>query len=109
MSIVTTYLRSWQTGEGRSIYSQTIVGAVIIWYLLTGDVDYSDQINEMLKHATNFKEIAEAYSSDAKNIAELIRAGELGAVLVYLFKLNAKLVDSRTELKKKGLENSTTE
>jgi len=106
MSIITKYLRSWQTGEGRSVYSQTMVGAVIVWYLLTGEVDYSDQIAEMLKHANNFKEIAEAYSTDAQNVAELIKAGELGAVLIYLYKLNAKLVDSRTVLKKKLLEES---
>ena len=108
MSIVIKYLRSWQTGEGRSIYSQTVVGAVVVWYLLTGEVDYSDQIAEVVKHATNFKEIAEAYSPDAQNVAEMIKAGELGAVLIYLYKLNAKLVDSRTTLKKKRLEELET-
>lgn len=97
------YLRSWQTGEGRTAYSLIAVCVVFLVYLLKGDP--APYVDELLKHATNFKEIAEAYSQEGKDFADLAKSGEIMAILVFMYKTFAKITDSRTDLKKKKLEN----
>ena len=98
MSVVTKYLRSWQTGEGRSIYSQLGLCALIIAYLIFGDSG-STQLEDLLKKATDFTEIAKAYSMKGQYIAELIKAGEVGILLTYMNSINKTLTASRTKIK----------
>ena len=98
------YLRSWQTGEGRSIYSQLGLCILVIAYLIMGDSGGPEQLEELLKKATDFTEIAKAYSMKGQYIAELIKAGEIGILLTYMNSINKTLTASRTKVKISQLE-----
>lgn len=101
------YLRSWQTGEGRSIYSQLGVCAVVIAYLIFGDSG-ATQLEDLLKKATDFTEIIKAYSIKSQHISELIKAGEIGILLTYMNSLNKTLTASRTKIKTSKSEELDT-
>ena len=108
MSVITSlkYLRSWQTGEGRSIYSQLGLCALVIAYIIFGDAGGAEQLDVLLKKATDFTEIAKAYSMKGQYIAEMIKAGEVGILLTYMNSLNKTLITSRTKIKVSQPEES---
>lgn len=97
------YLRSWQTGEGLSAYTVIALGGALIWFLISGE-DSTNKVDELLKHAKTFQDVAEAYKQDAVDFSELLKSGEIVAILTYMYKTYAKLTDSRTVLKKKVIE-----
>ena len=90
--------RSWQTGEGRAAYVKMALCCIAIAYLLWGEND-PKKLEDMVKAATNFKEIAEAYKDDAIKFSDLFRTGNIGMLLAYLYKESSQLFASRTKIK----------
>ena len=92
------YTRSWQTGEGRAVYVKMGLGCIAIAYLLWGEND-PQKLEDLLKSANSFTEIAEAYKDDIIKFSDVFRTGNIGMILAYLYKESSQLFDSRTKIK----------
>jgi len=91
--------------EGQSAIGMLIAGAFFLYTILTSRHPELPPVEEVLKHAESAKDIAEAYNMNGGSIYGLIDLGQSSVVIALMYKVYSKFTDSRTELKKKDMEN----
>lgn len=89
---------SLKSGEGLSVFG-SIIGCLYMLSTIIGGGSPDIPIDELLKHAQNATEVAEAYTPTS----EWVQTASIGTVLTFIYKILAKFIDARTELKKDEL------
>ena len=97
---------SYKSLEGQSLGGVLLGGLACLYTIFTGD-STEIPIDALLGHAKTAKEVAAIYtqsSIDAGSVG-LVGMGKAGVVLVFMYKMYAKFVDARTDLKKQASDD----
>lgn len=92
---------SYKSVEGQSV-GFSIVSVFTLIYNLLDQAEFP--IEQVLTKATTVEDIVSAYQAfaGANNIAHGINAASVASLLIFLFFVYSKFVDSRTEIKAKA-------
>jgi len=93
--------KSFKSLEGQSLGGVLLGGLACLYTIFTGDAT-EVPIEALMEHAKTAQDIAVIYQESALEVGSngLIGIGKAGVVLVFMYKMYAKFVDARTELKK---------
>lgn len=87
--------------EGQGLIGILGTGVVFIYLLIQSMNPDIPSIDLILAKATSAAEIAETYNVMDSETVDIIKSGNIGAILMTMYKAYTRFLDKRTELKMK--------
>ena len=86
--------------EGQGLIGILGTGVVFIYLLIKSMNPELPDIDALLDKATSAAEIAEVYGVMNSETVDMVKSGNIGAILLTMYKVYTRFLDKRTELKK---------
>lgn len=90
--------------EGQSVVGIIAVCAYLLYQVISSMNPNLPPAEDLLKHAQNAKDIAEAYQLSGDWVKESAGLLQSGAILTFLYKILTKFIDVRSDLKKTEMD-----